>query len=51
MKPNGHFVMEGAALTTVEASIYESRRGLVETNTYDLIFDSGEMMKVKATSM
>jgi len=47
MKPNGHFVMKGAILTTVEASIYESRRGIVETNIYDLIFDSGEIIKVK----
>ena len=49
MKPNGHFVMEKAALTVVEASIYESRRGLVETNIYDLIFDGGEIMKVKSS--
>jgi hypothetical protein len=49
MKPNGHFVMERATLTVVEASIYESRRGLVETNIYDLIFDDGEIMKVKSS--
>ena len=49
MKPDGHFVIKGATLTVVEASIYESRRGTAETSIYDLIFDNGVSLKVKTS--
>jgi len=47
MKPKGHFIQKGTVITAVEASIYESRRGSAESNIYDFMFDSGEMLKVK----
>jgi len=46
MKPLGHFVLE-AALTSVEAAIYEERMGVAETNFHLLRFDSGESLNVK----
>jgi len=49
MKQNEHFVLKGSALTVVEASIYESRRGIAETNIYELVFDGGVPLKVKTS--
>jgi hypothetical protein len=49
MKPDGRFVMKGATITVVEASIYESRIGTAETSIYDLVFDNGVSRKVKTT--
>jgi len=48
MKHVGNFILKGGTITTVEASIYESRRGIAETNTFDLEFDNGLSLKVKA---
>jgi nitrate reductase NapAB chaperone NapD len=49
MKPDGRFVIKGATITVVEASIYESRIGTAETSIYDLVFDNGVSLKVKTT--
>lgn len=48
MKPTGHFVMKGASVTTIEASIYEDRFGTAESNVFSLVFSGGESLKVKA---
>ena len=50
MKPLGHFVWE-AALTFVEAAIYEERMGIAETNIHSLRFDSGESLNIKIKSL
>jgi len=49
MRPDGHFVIKGATLTVVEASIYESRIGNAETSVYNLEFDDGVSLKVKTS--
>lgn len=46
-KPTGHFVMKGATVTTIEASIYEDRFGRAESNLFSFVFDNKESFKVK----
>ena len=46
MKPFGHFVFD-TLLRVVEASMYEARSGMMETDLHSWKFDSGEALTAK----